>query len=158
MPSLLCIIYCRNEHSRLHRIIFTMASKSVNDVAVGNYDVLIEAVASIISDHDDLLLRRLISLNVITSDNKQLIRNEKTNILQAECLLDKFILNRVHSGEDEVLFTLLDVLGETGKCNDVVTKICTELDRPLPQLGQYCVCCMCVYIWVYLKPSILNVT
>ena len=126
-------------------------SKSVNDVAVENYDELVEAVANTISD--DLLLRKLMSLNVITSDNKQLIRNEKTNILRAECLLEKFILNRVLNGEGEVLFTLLDVLGETGKCNDVVTKICTELDRPLPlpPLGQYCVCVLtsiCMFIYV----------
>ena len=122
-------------------------SKSVNDVAVENYDELVEAVANTISD--DLLLRKLMSLNVITSDNKQLIRNEKTNILRAECLLEKFILNRVHNGEGEVLFTLLDVLGEIGKCNDVVTKICTELDRPLPPLGQYCVCvCVCAHEYI----------
>ena len=122
-------------------------SKSVNDVALENYDVLVEAVSSTISD--DLLLRRLMSLNVINSDNKQLIRNEKTNNLQAECLLEKFILNRVQSGEDEVLFTLLTVLGETGKCNGVVTKICNELGWALPPLGQYCVhVCVCVHVYV----------
>ena len=123
-------------------------SKSVHDVALENYDVLVEAVSSTISD--DLLLRRLMSLNVITSDNKQLIRNEKTDNLRAECLLERFILNRVQSGEDKVLFTLLTVLGETGKCNGVVTKICNELGWALPPLGQYCVLCvyMCVRVCV----------
>ena len=123
-------------------------SKSVNDVAVECYEELTQSVASVISD--DVLLRKLMSIKVITSDNKQLIRNQQSNILQAECLLDKFILNRVESGEDEVLFTLLKVLSETGKCNSVVRKIYTELGRPLPPLGQYdCVCvCVCVCLSV----------
>ena len=120
-------------------------SKSVSDVAVENYGELVEAVAGTIGD--DLLLARLISSKVITSDNKQFIRNEKSYILQAECLLDKFILNRVQSGEGEVLFTLLEVLGATGKCNSVVSKIYTELHRPLPPLGQYGLC-LCVYVCV----------
>ena len=110
-------------------------TKSVREVAVENYDGLTEAVASKISDDSDVLLRRLMALSIINKDNKQFIMNEKSDVLRAECLLDRFILNRVESGEDEVLFTLLGVLRETGECN-VVSKIYTELGRPLPPQGQ----------------------
>ena len=130
---------CRNESS-VTGIICTVKmaeqpTKTVSEVAVENYDKLTEAVASKISSGSDELLRRLIALKVITNDNKQLIRNEKSDMLQAECLLDKYILNRVESGENEVLFTLLGALRETGEL-DVVSKICDELRRPLPPLGQ----------------------
>ena len=105
--------------------------KQVSEVAVDNYDVLVQAVAVTINE----VLRKLVSVKVITIDNKQLIKNEKSNLLQAECLLDKFILNRIEIGEDEVFFKLLQALIETGKCRSTVSKIYSDLGQPLPSLG-----------------------
>ena len=104
--------------------------KSVNDIALDNYDELVQSVASVIND----ILRKLISHNIISLDNKQLVNNQETDVLKAECLLDKFIFNRVSSGEDNVFFTFLEILAETRKCNSVVKKIYSDLGRPIPDL------------------------
>lgn len=105
-------------------------AKSVNDVALDNYDELVQAVANVIND----IVRKLISHGIISIDNKQLISNQGTDILKAECLLDKFIFNRVGSGEDGVFFTFLKILTETRKCNSVVKKIYNDLGKPIPNL------------------------
>ena len=108
------------------------ASKSVSDVAVSNYDQLIEAMAATIGS----ILNKLVTLEVINHSDKQLISSEKSDKLQAEKLLDKFILNRIESGESEVFFTLLKVLNETGRCNNVVSKIYADLGKPPPPLSE----------------------
>ena len=105
-------------------------AKSVNDVALDHYDELVQAVANVIND----ILRKLISHGIISLDNKQLISNQGTDILKAECLLDKFIFNRVGSGEDDVFFTFLKILTETRRCNSVVKKIYNDLGKPIPDL------------------------
>ena len=105
-------------------------AKSVNDVALDNYGELVQAVASVIND----IPRKLVSHNIISLDNKQLINNQDSDVLKAECLLDKFIFNRVSSGEDNIFFTFLEILTETRKCNSVVKKIYSDLGKPIPDL------------------------
>lgn len=107
-------------------------SKSVHDVAITYYEQLMGAIAGTI----DTVLAKLVSLQVVNRNDVQMIKNESTDQLQAECLLERCILNRVEAGDDQVLHKLLQVLMETRKCNDVVTKICNELDIPPPSLSQ----------------------
>ena len=108
------------------------SSKGISDVTVANYDKLTAAVAANINS----VLNKLVTLQVINANDKQLIKKQDNNQLQAECLLDKFILGRIGSGEGEVFFTLLKVLSDTGKCSDVVNKIYAELGISPPPVGQ----------------------
>ena len=96
-------------------------------VAMDNYDKLVNVIPV------EEVLRKLLTKRVINLSDKQIIMSEKSDVKRAECLLDNYIMKRLSTGEDGPLLTLLDAMGESGKCDDLVKKIYQELGMELPQ-------------------------
>ena len=115
-------------------------------IALNYYEQLLPVIPV-----NDVLVR-LLPKRVINLDDKQLIKSEKTDRRQAELLLDSYILKRTQSGEEDVFYTLLEVMYESGKCDSLVKKIYKDLGKSPPATSKLakpivCVCvraCVCV--------------
>ena len=95
-------------------------------VALSYYDQLISVIPV------DEVVVKLIPKRIINLDDKQLIKAEKSKKSQAEYLLDNYILKRVYSGEEDVLYALLEAMKESGKCDSLVMKIYKDLGKSPP--------------------------
>ena len=113
------------------------------EVALSYYDQLLPVIPV------DEVLVKLIPTRIINLDDKQLIKAEKTSKKQAEYLLDHYILKRIQTGEDHILFILLEAMRESGKCDSLVKKIYKDLGMDLSQCTRMCVrVCVCsVYLY-----------
>ena len=103
-------------------------------IALNYYEQLLPVIPV-----NDVLVR-LLPKRVINLDDKQLIKAEKTNKRQAELLLDNYILKRTQSGEEDVFYTLLEVMYESGKCDSLVKKIYKDLGKSPPATGKLTLC------------------
>ena len=98
-------------------------------VALSYYDQLLPVIPV------DEVVVKLIPKRVINLDDKQLIKAEKSQKKQAEYLLDNYIIKRVQTGEEDVLYTLLEAMSESGKCDSLVKKIYKDLGKSPPSAG-----------------------
>ena len=99
----------------------TAQENKAYEVALSYYDQLLPVIPV------DEVLVKLIPKRIINLDDKQLIKAEKTSKKQAEYLLDNYILKRIQTGEDRILFILLEAMRESGKCDSLVKKIYKDL-------------------------------
>lgn len=99
-------------------------------VVLNNYEQLLNVIP--VSE----VLAKLLSRRIISIDDKQLIKAEKSDKRQAEYLLDNYIIKRTQSGEEEVLCILLEAMNESGKCDSLVKKMYNELGKSPPVVGQ----------------------
>ena len=106
-----------------------MASEEENkvyEVAMDNYDKLVNVMPT------EEILRKLLPKRVISISDKQVIMSEKSDVLRAECLLEKYVLNRAEAGDNGPVLAVFDAMRESGKCDDLVRKIYNELGMELP--------------------------
>ena len=96
------------------------------EVALSYYDQLVSVIPI------DEVMVKLIPKRIINLDDKQLIKAEKSQKTQVEYLLDKYIMKRVQSGEEDVLYILLEAMRESGKCDSLVKKIYKDLGKSPP--------------------------
>jgi len=112
------------------RFTFKMATEEepqVFKVAMDNYEQLVNVIPV------EEVLRKLLTKRVINFSDKQIIMSEKSDVNRAECLVDKYIIPRLSTGEDVPFLDLLDAMRESGKCDKLVKKIYEELGREAPQ-------------------------
>ena len=62
-----------------------------------------------------------------------------------ECLLDNYIMKQLIIEKDVPFLPLLDVMRESGKCDDLVKKIYQELGMEMPQSKNYLLCSFSQY-------------
>jgi len=98
----------------------------VYEVAMDNYDKLVSVMPT------EEVLRKLLTKRVITISDKQVIASEKSDVLRAECLLEKYVLNRAETGDNGPILAVFDAMRESGKCDDLLGVIYNELGMELP--------------------------
>ena len=104
----------------------TEQENKVFEIALNYYEQLLPVIPV------NEVLIKLLARRIINLDDKQLIKAEKTDRKQTEFLLDSYILNRTQSGEEDVFYTLLEVMYESGKCDSLVKKIYKDLGKSPP--------------------------
>lgn len=104
----------------------TEQENQVYGIALNYYEQLLPVIPV------DEVLVKLFAKRIINLEDKQLIKAEKTNKRQAECILDNHILKRTQSGEEDVFYTLLEAMYDSGKCDSLVKKIYKDLGKSPP--------------------------